>query len=214
MKRNRICGAIVVGTVFLFVAYWQTSFRPGPPASLKALSDVDPNAVARAANQLRGILYDPLQGRYGNIGGRIGFIVCIDVPVLSYQEAGCSIKQLLKSDFNSHPDAYDTKSGNTPDNPFFHRRARNLYSYCLANNCLLPMTSQPQVSDVVFYKKPQHSHITHIALVTRVDGSGNYWLVEAAPETVLAQEQASTAITSRGWQPQGIGRLIPHATVQ
>ncbi|MEJ2420288.1 MAG: DUF1287 domain-containing protein [Acidobacteriota bacterium] len=138
----------------------------------------------------------------------MGWIVCIDVPDIAYRRAGFSIKQMLAADFKIHPGAYDTRNGNNPASPFFHRRARNLYAYCRANGRLLPMSERPEPADVIFFKKPGQKTITHIALVIGPGGKEGCRMVEAAPETVLTREPALAGVEGRGWRPQGIGRLL------
>lgn len=203
---------ILLGLLLLALVYRRVSYRPGTLPPLKIATEIEPGEVVAAARGLAGTLYDPLQGRCGNIGGRLGFIVCTDIPVLAYRKAGLSIRDLLAADFKVHPSAYSPQKGNNPSNPYFSRRARNLFAFCQANNRLYPTTEPPLVADVVFYKKPEQNTITHIALVTRVDEHGNYWLMEATPGTLVAQEQSHAQIESRGWTPQGFGRFLPAPT--
>lgn len=200
--------AVLAGLILLALGYRRVSYHPGTLPPLKPSADVKPEDVVAAARELEGTFYDPLAGRCGNLGGRLGFIVCTDVPVLAYRKAGFSIQDLLAADFKVHPSAYSTEGGNTPSNPYFHRRARNLFAYCQANSCLYPMTSRPQIADVVFYKKPKDRTVTHIALISRVKEGDGYWLIEATLGTLVAQEWSHSDIESRGWIPQGFGRLL------
>jgi len=164
------------------------------------------STVVEAARRLRGTFYDPLQGRFDDIGGRLGFIVCADVPVIAYGNAGYSIKRVLLEDFRRHPELYDTRDGNAPGNPYFHRRARNMYAYCKGNGRLLPSSATPKVGDVAFYRKRHQSFVSHIALVSAVDAKGSYYLVEAAP--FLTREVAAASLRERGWLHLGFGRLV------
>jgi hypothetical protein len=102
--------------------------------------------------------------------------------------------------------SYDASGGNTPENPYFHRRARNMYAYCSGNGRLLPASATPRVGDVAFYRKRSHDFVSHIALVSAVDAKGNYNLVEAAP--LLTREVPSASLTERGWIHLGFGRIV------
>ena len=156
-----------------------------------------------------GTPYDPLMGRYGNIGAKFGFIVCSDVLNIAYGLSGFSLKRMLEEDYRKTPSAYGENSrGNKPGNPYFHRRARNLYAYFKNNNRLLSPTSEPLVGDLAFYKLKSHGYVAHVALVTEVS-NGTYMLVESAPETLFAQETPGLSVIKRGWILQGFGRMYP-----
>lgn len=76
--------------------------------------------IVSEAKDLVGTLYDPLKGSLYDIGGRMGFVVCIDVPRIAYGQAGIDFKQLLTKDYREHPEHYNTEQGmNTPSTPFF-----------------------------------------------------------------------------------------------
>jgi uncharacterized protein YijF (DUF1287 family) len=168
-------------------------------------------AVVAHARKLAGTPYDPLMGRYGNIGAKAGLIVCSDVPNIAYGLAGFSLQRALERDYKKDPSAYDSDNGNKPGNPFFHRRARNLYAYFRANGMLLPPGSVPHVADLVFYSHTPNSYISHVALVTELK-DGNYSVMESAPETILAREVSDLSIINRGWKLRGFGRMYvgPH----
>jgi uncharacterized protein YijF (DUF1287 family) len=154
--------------------------------------------VARNARGLRGIGYDLFQGKYDNLGGRIGLVVCVDVPRIAYAGAGISLEKLLRDDFAAHPGHYDTDGGrNTPASPFFCRRVRNLYAYCLGNGCLIAGCAEPRVGDLVFYGR------MHVALVTGVHGDGTYDEVEAAPRAVFVVEHEK-----KRWLARDVGRIL------
>jgi hypothetical protein len=73
------------------------------------------------------------------------------------------------------------------------------------------MTEQPKPGDLVFYKKLQHSHPTHVALVSEITPDGGYRIVESAPRTVLTAERPGDSPSKRQWIPLGIGRLVDAA---
>jgi uncharacterized protein YijF (DUF1287 family) len=162
--------------------------------------------VVDHARSLRGTPYDPLMGSHGNLGARAGFIVCADVPNLAYGLAGYSLQSLLEQDFRIHAAAYNPANGNVPGNPYFHRRARNLYAYFQVNGRLLPPGATPRVGDLVFYHHSGRSFIAHVALVTEVSGN-SYRVMESAPDTVFAGEVAGTSPVDRGWGLAGFGRM-------
>jgi len=136
-----------------------------------------------AARSLKGILYDQSKGRYNNLAGRLGMIVCIDVPRLAYARAGMDLDALLRRDY-AVPREYSRKesAGNTPDTPFFFRRVRNLRSYCRANGKMLLEGAEPRPGDLVFFG------IMHVAMVTEVDGKGYFRLIENSPDTLWTVE--------------------------
>lgn len=174
-------------------------------AALPAASE-----VVKRAKELSGTPYDPLMGAYGNIGATAGFIVCSDVPNLAYGLAGYSLQAMLEEDFKVNPSAYNTANGNVPGNPYFHRRARNLYSYFQANGRALPSDALPRVGDLAFYRHNPKSYVSHVALVTAVEGN-HYRIMESAPETILAQEVSGKSPVDRGWLLAGFGRMYPDA---
>jgi uncharacterized protein YijF (DUF1287 family) len=170
-----------------------------------AEKEINISKVIGEARNLKGILYDPLQGQLGNIGGKLGFIVCIDVPLIAYQNAGYSIKKVMEADFLKHPEHYNTKNGNTPENFYFSRRARNLYAYCKGNNKLIQLHKNPQAGDVVFYRRKNDLSVSHIALISIVKSNNSYWMIEAYP--VLTAEISNSKVEKRGWIPVAFGRI-------
>lgn len=154
--------------------------------------------IVKNAKQLKGIFYDYFKGRYNNIGGRLGFLVCIDVPRIAYSEAGIHFNRILEKDFQVNSEFYDTEDGiNTPASPFFYRRVRNYYSFFEANNKLIRDCEQPQAGDLVFYGK------YHVALVTGVHHDGTYDEIETAPWTGFVVEHQN-----KKWVPIDVGRIL------
>jgi hypothetical protein len=178
---------------------------PGPNGAAPA-----PESVAANARKLAGTPYDPLMGRFGDIGAKVGFIVCSDVPNIAYGLSGFSLKRMLEEDFRRNPSVYDTGDGNRPGNPYFHRRARNLYSCFKGAKRLISPYSTPKVGDIAFYKRKRDGYVSHVALVTEVR-EGAYYLMESAPETLIAQETPGTSPVSRGWVLLGFGRIYPES---
>jgi len=79
------------------------------------------------ARKMKGTLYDYSQGKYNNLAGRLGFLVCIDIPKIAYAEAGIYFEKILREDFNKYRALYDTEDGtNTPSTLYFYRRTRNI----------------------------------------------------------------------------------------
>jgi uncharacterized protein YijF (DUF1287 family) len=195
--------------MLILATYFKVSYHGNKTTlTFKSEDQIDINEVIAEARKLKGIMYDPLQGKYNNIGGKLGFIVCIDIPLLAYQNADYSIKKVMEEDFKTHPEHYDTKDWNIPQNPFFHRRARNLYDYCKGTNRLIPLDQRPKNGDVVFYTKKQDGIISHIALITKAENNGSYWVIESAPETILSKETTNKKVEARGWIPISFGRII------
>ena len=169
--------------------------------------DVDRSRVVSEARKLIGVWYDPLQGYVGNLGGRAGLIVCTDVPVIAYRNAGASIKRLLESDYKAHPDRYGKRSG-APGDPFFHRRARNLYTWCKGNGRLDEL-GPPRPGDVVFLSRAPLGTVSHIAVVSQVRADGSYSVVEASCDYFYAtREVEDFDLSRRGWFFRGFGRVL------
>lgn len=161
--------------------------------------------VVAEARRLRGILYDPLQGMYGDLGGRLGLIVCMDVPVIAYRNAGASVRRLLEGAYAKDASPFSPRDGR-PGNPFFHRRARNLFAYCKAA-CRL--TVEPRPADVAFFSRGPAGDITHIALVSEAGAGGAVRLVEASRDYLyVTREVAFEDILRRGWVFRGFGDLL------
>jgi hypothetical protein len=163
--------------------------------------------VVEEGRKLIGLWYDPVQGYLNDIGGKIGLVVCMDVPRLAYRNAGTSIRKLLEADYKTHPEHYGKRDGR-PGDPYFDRRARNLYSYCKYNGCLV-MSGPPEPGDVVFMSHNQTGWITHIALVSSVAVDGRYKAIEASrDEWYITREEDSEKMLGRGWIFRGFGRLL------
>jgi uncharacterized protein YijF (DUF1287 family) len=118
--------------------------------------------VVANARSLSGTPYDPLMGMHGNIGTKAGFIVCSDIPNIAYGLSGFSLKRMIEEDYERNPYNYSTDNGNKPGNPYFHRRARNLYSYFRGNGHLFSPGTIPHVGDLVFYKTNKRRYVSHI----------------------------------------------------
>jgi uncharacterized protein YijF (DUF1287 family) len=154
--------------------------------------------ISKEGRNLVGTLYDPLKGSIFNVGGRMGFIVCIDVPRIAYGHVGISLANLLEEDFKNHPEHYDTEGGiNTPDTPFFFRRVRNVYDFAKGNDLLIKKAKTPEVGDIVFYGR------YHATLVTAVHDDGTYDEVEAHPKLIFVKEHKN-----KEWTPRDVARLI------
>jgi uncharacterized protein YijF (DUF1287 family) len=154
--------------------------------------------LVSGAKSLVGVLYDPLKGGHGNIGGKLGFIVCIDVPRIAYADAGISLDQLLKNDYTQHPDHYQTQGGtNTPATPYFYRRVRNVYDYARANGMLVSNAEKPKVGDIVFYSR------YHATLVVGTHKDGTYDEVSASPEKIYTRENLH-----KKWKVRDVARLL------
>lgn len=167
----------------------------------------DRAAIVGEARNLVGLWYDPLQGYLHDIGGRSGFIVCMDVPRLAYRNAGTSLRRLLEADYAAHPDHYGKHDGR-PGDPYFDRRARNLYTYCKFNGCL-DTTGPPEPGDVVFMSHGPNGWISHIALVSETAPDGSYRVVEASrDEWYVTREEDSRKMFDRGWTFRGFGRPL------
>lgn len=167
----------------------------------------DRSRVVAEARKLVGLWYDPAQGYLNDVGGKLGLIVCMDVPRLAYRNAGTSIRKLLEDDYKAHPDHYGKRDGR-PGDPYFDRRARNLYSYCKHNGCL-DMKGPPDPGDVIFMSRSQTGWISHIALVSHVGADGKYKVVEASrDEWYITREEDGEKMLGRGWVFRGFGRPL------
>jgi hypothetical protein len=191
--------ALLAAAVFLGY-HGQRSFTDG------ALTLPPVGSVVSNAHRLAGAPYDPLMGRHETIGDMMGFIVCSDVPNLAYGLSGYSLQAMLERDFKQHPTAYDTTNGNVPGNPYFHRRARNLYAFFRANGRLVPPEARPAPGDLVFYRGSAKRYVSHVTLVTAVEGA-SYRVMESTPETVFAQEVSGASPIERGLEVVGFGRM-------
>lgn len=205
-----IFGAGTLGYLYFFHGYHETeTVKMGPDVDHDGKTNLkDPDAdndgipnkkdVAEAADKLVGTLYDPLKGGYGNIGGKMGFIVCIDVPRIAYAKAGIYFQNLLTNDFKAHPEHYDTQNGmNTPDTPYFFRRVRNVYDFAKGNGYFIKNSTTPEVGDIVFYGR------YHATMVVKVYSDGTYDEVEAHPKLIFVKKH-----THKKWQPHDVARLL------
>lgn len=202
---KKLVGFILITLTFSSVSLYVLTYKGERRFSeLNNLPDV--NLVIQNSRSLSYTPYDPLMGMYENIGGRLGFIVCSDIPNIAYGMAGYSLETLLQESYKKNPSSYDSSNGNNPNNPFFHRRARNLYSYFQSIQSLKPITYQPSSGDLAFYRKTPNGYIAHVALITEADGN-SYKLMESAPKTILAQEVDKLSLIKRGWILAGFGKV-------
>ncbi len=206
-RKVRLLIAVTVMSVVVF-GYGSVSYHGPVHFPTHTSSDIEAEEVVAAARRLSGTMYDPLMGKIGNVGGKLGFIVCSDVPVVAYGLAGYSFRRALADDFASQPSNYDTNAWNVPENPYFHRRARNLYAFFKGKGRLLSPSGRPMPGDLAFYKKANHTYATHVAVVSRVESKEEYWIVESAPKTIVAREVRGESPVKRGWVPLGFGRLL------
>jgi len=147
---------------------------------------------------LKGILYDQLQGRLNNIGGKFGLIVCIDVPRIAYANAGIYIEKLMNEDYKANKTKYDSRNGtNTPNTQFFFRRVSNLFVYCRNSNKLIEKCLVPRIGDIVFYGTG------HVTLVSDVHNDGTYDELETHPGTIVVIEHKN-----KKWVPRNVGRIL------
>ena len=144
--------------------------------------------------------YDPLMGMYGDPFGRVGLVVCIDVPIRSYQAAGVALPLLLKDTARAHPEIFKIEPNNTPGNPFFYRRVRN-YAPLFQRHPLLMASKEPQPGDLAFYGA------FHIALVVDVRKDGTFDVIEASPRKGRVAV-SDGAYMERTWgKPAFFGRI-------
>lgn len=197
--------ALLIGAT---VAAARGRFYRGPrdePAAWTAR--VERAKIVEEARGLRGILYDPLQGLFGDWGGRLGLIVCMDVPVIAYRNAGASLRRLLEEAHAAHPEYFDSRDGR-PGDPFFHRRARNLYAYCRGAG-RLRLAGSPKPGDVIFFSRGKNGWISHIALVSSVDHNGRCQVVEASRDYLyVTREVPLEDVMRRGWVNRGYGDVL------
>jgi hypothetical protein len=117
-KMKKIIGYIFLSVVFILMTLYALTYKGEQRFSeLKKLPDV--NLVVEKARSLSLVPYDPLMGKHENIGGRLGFIVCSDVPNIAYGLAGYSLEMLFRKSFKKNPGFYDSSNYNNPRNPFF-----------------------------------------------------------------------------------------------
>jgi len=201
---------LVAPALIILLGYFYLGYH-GPRDFVSRTQQADIKAVVNNARQLKGVPYDPFMGGYGNVGAKWGAIVCSDVINIAYGLAGFSWRQALAQDLRQHPSFYDTRQGNTPANPYFHRRARNLYAYFVANRRLQGKTYAPKPGDLVFYRKSPNGAIAHVSLVTEAGATQasvqEIRLMESAPRTVLAQEVSFESPLRRGWIFAGYGSM-------
>jgi len=208
LKRIAIISSVVLVTIGIAIysfGYFGKRDFTSLPDELPQIEDVVKNA-----RLLKYVPYDPLMGKQGNIGSKLGFIVCSDVPNIAYGLSGYSLKSMLDKDFRNNSSVYNTTKGNVTDNPFFHRRARNLYEYFKHNGSLFPASETPVPGDLAFYHWTPTGYISHVALVTEVKGN-NYMVMESAPETLWAKELSGASVIKRGWILAGFGRMYKHS---
>lgn len=201
--------AVLILAACFVVAGWNRVYR-GPmiePAQWDPKTDR--TRIVAEARKLKGLWYDPLQGYFNDAGGKLGMIVCMDVPRLAYRNAGTSLKKLLENDYKGHPEHYGKRDGR-PGDPYFDRRARNLYSFCKHNGCL-HLSGPPEPGDVVFMGHSRVGWITHIALVTDVQ-MDKFSVVEASrDEWYVTREEDAATMFKRGWVFRGFGRPLKAA---
>ena len=169
-------------------------------------SDLDANGDG-VSNEEQAVTYalkmentptDIFMGKFNNLFGKIGFVVCIDVPIKSYLWAGVSMPAVLFESARKEPGWFDIDDGNHPDNEFFYRRVRN-YHDLFKNHPDLQTSDKPQKGDWAFYGR------NHIALVTSVEQNGHYRVMEAYFSNT--SETTSQQIENIWGKPSFFGRI-------
>lgn len=144
--------------------------------------------------------YDHLMGKFDDLLGRAGLVVCIDVPVRSYLNAGVSMPGLLKESAAKNPDWFRINENNFPSNKFFYRRVRNYFDL-FKNHSMLEAGVTPRVGDWAFYGR------IHIAMVTIVNEDGSYDLIEANGERMRVVRSTSEYMEESWGVPSFFGRV-------
>ncbi|NLO90500.1 MAG: DUF1287 domain-containing protein [Elusimicrobia bacterium] len=179
----------LLAAMFLYAVLFH-AYRAAPVDKLRIASPPPQDrrvALVAAARGLKGVLYDQLKGGHNNIGGRLGFLVCIDVPRIAYAAAGVDLDSMLREDYKIHARFYPVeKPGNVPETPFFVRRVRNLYAYCRANGKLLHNPPELRAGDLIF------PNTSHIVLVSEVRADGTISIIENAPWTNMTVEYSNS----------------------
>lgn len=209
MKRWRL--AVVLGLGVAVVVPTALSIKTTREVSrLRAVSgdsfsapDDKEAAVLSAVSYARSLLgkpYDLLMGRFGDPLGKVGFIVCIDVPVRAYQAAGLSMPALLRESAKQHPEWFAIGPDNPPSSSFFYRRVRN-YHPLFKNHPSLVVDSKPKVGDWAFYGT------THIAIVVSVQSDGKFEVIEASPVKGRTAVSGGDYMAATWGEPAFFGRL-------
>ena len=152
------------------------------------------------ANSMINTPFDPLMGKYRNVFGRIGMVVCIDVPLRTYLRAGVSFPAALKEAAEKSPEWFDISAGNSPENEFFYRRVRN-YSDLFMHKPGLLADANAQKGDWAFYGE------THVGLVVSVSRDGSFKVVEADPYPYRVIEISNVEMNKRWGKATFFGRI-------
>ncbi|MFZ1684582.1 MAG: DUF1287 domain-containing protein [Candidatus Zixiibacteriota bacterium] len=212
MKVNRLvrwsCYATAIGLI-LAISLWVIGYHGERQFDFANKSLPSQQVLVQNARALNWAPYDPLMGSMNDIGSKLGFMVCADVPNIAYGLSGYSIRRMMEEDFKVHPESYDTSNGNKPGNPYFHRRARNMMSYFQANDRLKAPTELPEIGDFALYARRPGGPILHVALVIE-SSADHYRLFESAPSGPFACEVDGASPMAHGWSLEGFGRMYGH----
>lgn len=150
------------------------------------------------------IWYDTLKGKFWNMGGRFGLIVCSDVIERSLAQAGIFLGEEMKQDFTLNFETYDTRDGNTPKNPYFPRRAKNIQQFFKNKESYLNPKYHKlrniHPGDIIFFGDPAW----HVAITTEVDEQGQILKVfEADPSHLETGEVNFKEVVERNGKMSG-----------
>lgn len=201
LKFKKILAVLLI-IFILFFAYILIfcTYKGAPLGTLSyhEKNNVKVNDVISNARKLKGIYYDQFQGGFNNIGGKMGFLVCCDVPNIAYAKAGMPLENLLDKDYKSHPEHYNSKNGqNTPSTIFFFRRVENYYAYCKYNNKLIINCKNPKPGDLIFYGQG------HVSIISEVHSDGTINEIETNRKTIFVVEHKN-----KKWKSGTVGRLL------
>ena len=164
--------------------------------------------IVQNALELDGRRYDFLRGHLWNYGGRIGLMVDIDVVNIAYEKAGIYLDRLMAEDYAKNPDTYDIMNDNTPKNPFFRRRVRNLFIFLENTNRLARAHRLPAPGDLIFYSHPEAKRRpAHVVLVTRVTNDDRVFVMQGSMKHGL-KEVLESDVRERGFEPMHYGELL------
>lgn len=141
--------------------------------------DADGDGIKNREDVLKNIIkfrfriYDQLCGEFYNIGYLLGGMVCVDIVLQSFEQAGIYFARELNKLYFKNPKLFKDRSWNNPYDKNFSRRVKNLLVYFKYNKMILNEKDELQPGDLIIFSDK------HIAMIEKVE-KDDYIIIELA----------------------------------
>lgn len=152
--------------------------------------------ILRNITKFRFRIYDQLCGEFYNIGYLLGGMVCIDIILQSFEQAGIYLSKELNKLYFEKPQLFKDRSWNNPYDKNFSRRVKNLLVYFKYNKMILSDSEELQPGDIIIFSDK------HIAMIEKVE-KDDYIIMELAASRFFVRRTNHNEILIRNIKKYG-----------